>query len=205
MLRVWVPITFCAKRFVRNVLCETFCAKRFGQFLFWNHILNLGLGWPGPAGLGWGLGWGCWAGLVGLGLGAGLGAGGLGAGGWGLGAGAGGWAGGWGAGWGWGWGWGLGGLGWVGAGLGGWAGLGLGLGAGPAGAGGARLGRGGWAVGWGLPLKLKLVYSKMAKLCPDRNMSFRMANSNKQFLFISPLYRVWVRGFVRVSFLALYF
>ena len=54
--------TFCAKCFVRNVLCETFCAKRFGQFFFWNHILNLGL--PGLGGLGWaglgtglGLGW----------------------------------------------------------------------------------------------------------------------------------------------------
>ena len=34
-----MPITFCAKRFVRNVLCES-----FGQFFFWNYILHLGLG-----------------------------------------------------------------------------------------------------------------------------------------------------------------
>ena len=38
-----MPITFCAK-----VLCEVF---------FWNHILNLGLGWTG-----------CWAGWAGAGL-----------------------------------------------------------------------------------------------------------------------------------------
>ena len=62
--------------FDRNVLGES-----FGQFFFWNHLLNLGLGaGQGLGAVGWGLagGWG---------LGAGLG---LGAGGWGLGAG--GWA-----------------------------------------------------------------------------------------------------------------
>ena len=70
-----MPITFCAK-----ALCETFCAKvlgeSFGQCFFWNHILNLGLGWAAgrQAGLGpvWAGGWavvGCglgeWAGLAG--------------------------------------------------------------------------------------------------------------------------------------------
>ena len=59
-----MPITFCAKRFVRNVL---------GSFFLEPH-LNLGLGWPGLAwaGLGWaGLGWAGlgWAGLSWAGLG----------------------------------------------------------------------------------------------------------------------------------------
>ena len=119
------------RSFDRNVLTD------FDQVLFWNHILNLGLGWAGLAGLGWaGLGWagmpplssddvvslwivfggaGCWA-WAELGLGwAGLG---WGRAGW---AGLGGWAG-W-AGWaGLGWaGLGWAGLGWAGL---GWAGLG---------------------------------------------------------------------------------
>ena len=171
-----MPITFCAKRFVRNVLCETFWAV-----FFWSHILNLGL--PGLGGLGWaglgtgpGLGWPMrrvhraagrlgWLGLGGLGW-AGLGWAGLGWAGLGWAAvtvAAVGWAGlGWAglgsAGLGWaGLGWaGLGwaGLGWAGsawAGLG-WAGLGsAGLGwAGPgwAGLGWAGLGWAGLGLGW---------------------------------------------------------
>ena len=46
---------------------------------------------------------------------------------------------------------------------------------------------GGWAglVGLvGASLKRKLVYSKMERCVSTENMSFRMANSNKQFLFI---------------------
>ena len=39
-----MPITFCAKRFVRNVLCESFGRNVLGSFFFWNYILHLGLG-----------------------------------------------------------------------------------------------------------------------------------------------------------------
>ena len=46
---------------------------------------------------------------------------------------------------------------------GGWAGLGW---------------AGGWAGRWGAALKLKLVYSKMAKLCPDRK--YELSNGQQQ-------------------------
>ena len=188
---------FCAK-----VLCESFDRKFWAVFflepdsesrsagLGWAGLGWLGwagLGWLGWAGLGWGwlgwagLGWALgWAGLAGLGwAGAGLGWAGLGWLGW---AGLG-WAGlDWtGLGW--------AGLGW--AGLGGWAGAGLallacwaaGLWAG-AGLGGWKWGVGGWAwlggLGWAgwAALKLKLVYSKMAKLCPDRK--YELSNGQQQ-------------------------
>ena len=80
---------------------------------------------------------------------------------------------------------GLGELGWAGLGCG-WAGLGCGWAV-------AGLGWAGWA-GWvsnpeteiGLSqIKRKLVYAKMERCVSTEKMSFRMANSNKQFLFIS--------------------
>ena len=85
-----MPITFCAKRFVRNVLCESFGRNVLGSFFFgttfciWGWVLGRvkGLGWAGlGAGRGWawawaGLGWGAppprllgWAGLGWAGLG----------------------------------------------------------------------------------------------------------------------------------------
>ena len=77
------------------------------------------------------------------------------------------------------------GLGWAGrAGLG-WAAASL---FGLAGAGWTRLG---WAgLGWVSnpdysKMKCKLVYSKMERCVSTKKMSFRMVNSNKQFLFIS--------------------
>ena len=79
-----------------------------------------------------------------------------------------------------GWVWGLGcGLGWAGlAGRLAWLGVGL-----------CWAGLCGWAI---LKrklvyskMKLKLVYSKMERCVSPEKMSFRMANSNKQFLFIS--------------------
>ena len=85
-----------------------------------------------------------------------------------------------------------------------WAGLGLGAGAGHGaeslGLGwrawaGLWAGLGGWPGGWAwatlkrklvcLKRKRKLVYSKMERCVSPEEMSFRMANSNKQFLFIS--------------------
>ena len=86
--------------------------------------------------------------------------------GWGMG-----WAGGWRLGW---------GFGWAGLGCGG----GLGAGAGGWGVGGwAGLGWAGWA-GWALRGSPETI-RKWQKCVWTENMRFRMANSNKQFLFIA--------------------
>ena len=53
-----MPLTFCAKRFVRNVLGETF----WTVFFLEPHFASGAGCWAGPAALGWaGLGW---AGLI---------------------------------------------------------------------------------------------------------------------------------------------
>ena len=132
-----------------KVLTETFWAKRFGQFFFLEPHFESGAGcW---AGWSWRLGGGGWA--VGVGR-------------WGLG----GWAAGSGA-------------DWAGAGLGqprnGLLGLGaggpeVGPGGGP-GRGRAMGGLGG--LGW-VAQKRKLVYSKMATLCPDRK--YELSNGQQQ-------------------------
>ena len=59
--------------------------------------------------------------------------------------------------------------------------MGLQLGARAGGAGGGA----GAGAGADTTLKRKLVCLKMERLCLNRKTSFRMANSNKQFLFIS--------------------
>ena len=97
---------------------------------------------------------------------------------------------GWGLGWrGVGWAVGLAGLGgWVGLGWEDWAGLGVGWLAGRGGLSGPGPGRGWAGLGFGLGGLAETeigLFEKWQQRVPTENMSFRMANSNKQFLFIS--------------------